>query len=271
MSEVIPFTAKKTMKLMIATPFYEVKAYSPYIVSLLISLKFLGDSGIEWDYIEVSGDSYVDRAKNSLMDQFLRSDSTHLFMVDSDMSWDVTGFARIVKDCLAGFEIVGAAYPCKNNWDFFGCIPRIDEKTGFVMGKEVEDIRVLDMLGIPGGFIIYSREAVERARPKLKIYREYNKDGTVNKEILECFKCNIETDGTRVGEDIYFQKRYQEAGGIVWLEPDCTIKHIGVKAWEGNYHEYLLNNRQSYEADALTVGKQLESCLEAYDKLCVSV
>jgi hypothetical protein len=268
MSEGSPFTAVKTIKMMIASAFYEVKAYSPYIVSLIISIKFLDKLGIEWDYVEVSGDSYVDRAKNSLMDQFLKSDCTHLFMVDSDMSWEVVGFGRMVKDALAGFELVGAAYPCKNNWEFFGCIPVADEKTGYVMGKELGDLRVLEMWGIPGGFILYSKEAIERARPNLKTYKEYGRDGTVLKEVLECFKCNIEADGSRIGEDIYFQQRYKEAGGIVWLEPDVTIKHIGVKAWEGNYHEFLLNNRGSWEADVMTFGQNMKDSLEDYDKKC---
>jgi hypothetical protein len=202
------------------------------------------------------------------MDQFLKSDFTHLFMVDSDMSWEVGGFARIIKDALAGFELVGCAYPCKNNWEFFGCIPVTDAETGFVKGKEVGDIRVLEMWGIPGGFIMYSREAVERTRPLLKTYIERSVEGEILKEVLECFKCNIEESGTRVGEDIYFQQRYKEAGGIVFLEPDATIRHIGYKAWEGNYHEYLLNSRGSREVDVMTFGQKMKESLEEYDRKC---
>lgn len=37
--------------------------------------------------------------------------------------------------------------------------------------------------------------------------------------------------------------RYREMGGRVWLEPNIKFNHIGVKAWEGNYHEYLLNKK----------------------------
>lgn len=242
LKKVIMSAMSKKIKLIIATPFYEVKAFSPYIVSLLDSLRLLHELGIEWDYYELSGDSYVDRAKNSLVHKFLESDATHILMIDSDMSWDVVGFGRIIKAALAGFEVVGAAYPCKNNWEFFGCVPNYNAE-GQLLGKEIGDIRLLDMWCMPGGFICYSRMAFERARPNLQTYH----DKTAGIDYLECFKCNIEENGGRVGEDVYFQLRYKEAGGIVWLEPDVTIRHFGVKAWEGNYHEFLLNNRGAYE------------------------
>jgi hypothetical protein len=237
------------MTVAIATPFYSVTAYSPYIVSLINSIRFLQEAGIDFDYYELSGDSYVDRAKNSLVHRFLESDATHLFMVDSDMYWDVEGFGRVIKACMAGCEIVGAAYPCKNNWQFFGCIPKFDPETQLIMGREDKEnnMRLLDMWGIPGGFLIYSREAIERTRPNLKSYTD-DKGITY----LECFKCNIEKNGTRVGEDIYFQLRYKEMGGLVWLEPNVTIKHIGVTSWEGNYHEYLLNERGAEEVSPMS-------------------
>lgn len=222
------------MKVVICTPFYEVKAYSPYISSLLNSIRVLDELKIEWDYHELSGDSYVDRAKNTLVNRFLEIDATHLFMIDSDLAWDIKGFARIIKAGLMGAEIVGGAYPNKNNWDSFGCIPLMED--GFPIGFEKDDMRLLEVWGIPGGFILYSREAFERTRSNLKSYIDHSNNITC----LECFKCNTESNGVRIGEDFYFQQRYRERGGKVWLEPNISFRHIGVKAWEGNYHEHLL-------------------------------
>lgn len=234
------------MKLVIATPFYEVKAYSPYVSSLLNSVKILNELNIEWDFYNLSGDSYVDRAKNGLVYKFLESDATHLFMIDSDMEWDIEGFGKMIKNALAGFELVGAAYPCKNNWEFFGCIPNLSEE-GLFMGKEVGDIRLMDMWGVPGGFIIYSREAFERTKSNVSIYV----DSTNNMTIYEFFKCNIEKDTqNRIGEDIYFQQRYKEMGGIVWMEPDITLRHWGVKAWVGNYQDFVMNGVKAREDEA---------------------
>lgn len=240
------------MKLVICTPFYEVKAYSPYVVSLINSIRVLQELGITWDYYELSGDSYVDRAKNTLIHRFLKDpDATHLFMIDSDLAWDVEGFARILKAALAGAEVVGGAFPNKNNWSTYGAIPNTDPETGLIKGKELDGMRLMDMWGIPGGFVIYSREAIERTRPLLATYTNWEKgpDGEPRQETyLEAFRCNIEKDGGRVGEDIYFQLRYREAGGMIWCEPDINFQHFGVKGWAGNFNSYVLNERKPDEA-----------------------
>ena len=97
--------------LVIASCFYEVKAYSPYVTSLVNSIGVLNELGIPFDYYELSGDSYVDRAKNTLVHRFLQSDASHLFMIDSDEAWNIEGFARMLKAAMAGAEVVGAAYP----------------------------------------------------------------------------------------------------------------------------------------------------------------
>ena len=208
------------------------------------SIRVLQEMKIEYDYYELSGDSYVDRAKNSLVDHFLKSDGTHMMMIDSDLEWDTEGFARLLKASLIGAEVVGGSYPNKNNWTTFGCMPMYSDD-GYILGKEIGETRLLEMYGIPGGFIIYSREAFERTRSNLKTYNSTDEKIT----ILECFRCNVEADGTRIGEDIYFQKRYREMGGKVWLEPNIRFVHYGVKGWKGNYHEYLLRQKLVAEAE----------------------
>lgn len=222
------------MKVVVATPFYEVKAYSPYITSLVSSIRALEQMRMDYDYYELSGDSYVDRAKNTLVHRFLQSDYTHIFMIDSDLAWSVDGFLKIIKAGMLGAEVVGGVYPNKNNWSSYGCIPM--SKDGYFVGKEIGDSKYIKSYGIPGGFILYSREAFERARPALQVYTDPN----INETFLECFRCNIEPHGGRIGEDIYFQARYRDCGGEVWLDPDISFIHFGVKGWEGNYHKYLM-------------------------------
>lgn len=264
----------KEFSLVIATPFYSVTAFAPYIVSLIDTIRALDELKVKHTYYQVTGDSYVDRAKNAIVHQFLKSDYTHLFMVDSDEAWDVAGFARVLRAAMSGCEVVGAAYPCKNNWEFYGCIPKYEEEDGkrYVLGKEENGMRLLDMWGIPGGFLIYSREAFERARPNLNTYEAPE----TGEKILEAFRCNIEPNGGRIGEDIYFQQRYKEMGGTVWLEPDVTIEHYGVKGWKGNYHEFLLKQKaENDQSEALgssaeeTMGllKGLKEDIEGYDYL----
>lgn len=254
--------------LFVGQAFYECKSFSPQIPCLMDAFRTMEELGIRYTYIQINGDSYVSRAKNALVHAFLKSDFTHLMILDSDHTWNLEGFMRLLRASLAGFEVVAGLYPCKNNWDFYGGWPRMD-KNGFLLGKEEGDIRVLDMQVIPGGFVIYSREAFERTRPFLDSYIAAED----NEEILEAFQDGIEfaiprltvedmepmlkedliaevlkrqrgeRSAGRIGEDVYFQRRYLEAGGKLWCEPNIDIGHIGIKEWRGNYQEHLLNCR----------------------------
>lgn len=291
----------RKIKLAIATPFYEVKAYSPYIVSLLSSIRVLEELHIEWDYWELSGDSYVDRAKNTLIHRFMEeSDFTHIMMIDSDLMWDTAGFIRVLKAAITGAEVVGGAYPNKNNWSTYGALPLMVDGQPIV--REAEGLTLYEMWGIPGGFLIYSRKAFERTKPNLNTYidaslstsfyeyfkmwvKEANFTDTSNtwekniqlefakamiefgnhigpnklEVFLECFRCNIEKNGGRIGEDIYFQQRYREMGGTVWCEPNIHFKHIGVNAWEGNFKLYMENNQEDLKKQSVEIlRKQLE-------------
>lgn len=263
----------KSYKLFIGQAFYECKSFSPQIPCLVDLFRVLDEAEIEYHYEQVNGDSYVDRAKNALVHQFLKSDATHLMIIDSDETWNVEGFAKLLRASMQGCEVVAGLYPCKNNWDFYGGFPNMD-KDGMLLGKEVGEIRILDMNIVPGGFIVYSKEAFERTRPNLDSYIAPEND----ERILEAFRCNIEVagmarktdeelaemsreeliahfkiwqrggrEGGRIGEDIYFQARYKEMGGKIWCEPDIEMGHIGMKEWKGNYQNHLLECRKGGE------------------------
>ena len=249
-----PCFRKVDMKLVIATPFYEVKAYSPYITALLNSVKALNELNIEWDYYQLAGDSYVDRAKNTLVHKFMESDNTHLFMIDSDLNWDVKGFMRLIMAAKAGADVVGGTFPNKNLWNTFGVQIMTDEE-GNMLGYEKDNMRLLEANCMPGGFLIYSRKAFEMAQPYIKKYVQFEGEKAAKQDYsepiynYEYFCCAVENDGDgRVGEDVYFQNKFRQAGGKLYIEPKIDFEHWGVKGWKGNYHEYLLRQRTIREA-----------------------
>ena len=133
---------RQRMRVVIATPFYELKGFSPYIQSLQATIRLLGQCGIDWRFMDLSGDSYVHRARNTMCDTFLQDpDATDLFFIDSDMSWNPQAF---VKMCLLPEEVVGGSYPVKNCWKAWTSLPHWQEENGknVLKGRELGDGRL---------------------------------------------------------------------------------------------------------------------------------
>ena len=215
--------------LVIASAFYEVKAFSPYVSSLAEAFILLREAGIPYTYMNISGDAYVDRAKNGLVDRFLKTDCSHMMIIDSDLEWDVEGFGKLLKAAMQGAEVVGGTYLCKGDYTEYAVSPVVED--GQYVGNMECGFLVLQVLSLPGGFTIYSRESFERVRPAVD---SYDMDG----DVLEVFSCEVEKGNdrnARVGEDMYFQRKYLSQGGKLYLVPDINLTHWGVKGYQGNF------------------------------------
>lgn len=217
-------------KLLIATPFYSVSAFSPYITSLVHTCKMLAAADIEFDFWELSGDSYVDRARNTIANKFMDSDYTHLIFIDSDHKWDLEGFVNLLK---ADADVVGAGYPCKNKWDFFSCILEDSEDHRPVVNEQ----GLIKAWGVPTGFMKIRREVFVKLAEMMpeNYYMTGDPDTGEQHKVFNFFGRM-----PPLGEDISFCRRWASIGGELWVEPRVTITHYGVKGWEGNYHEFLM-------------------------------
>lgn len=222
-------------KYMFATPFYELKGYSPYIRSIFQTVYALARrTSVEFEYIERSGDSYVWRARNMLADTFMRSDYSHLFFIDSDHGWDLEAIMRMLK---ADVEVVGATYPMKNGWEQYAGtvytdekgIPELDHETGLIRAHSV-----------PTGFMKIKRSVFEKMKKAYphSWYFDTDENG-ITRKFYDYFG-HLTTNHVKMGEDISFCRRWELIGGELWIEPRCNIAHCGQKIWEGNYHQYLM-------------------------------
>lgn len=244
------FDAKKPyytprMKVIIATPFYEMRGFSPYIVSLAQTIRQLTMLGIEHEYWELSGDSYVDRAKNTITNKFLEDPAaTDLFIIDSDMQWDVRGFMQMLS---LPEQIVMGSYPQKNLWQAWTAIPELvpDDNIPNRMnprGRMLGNGRALLRAAyLAGGFIRMKRQCLEQYRDHYKddVYQDMAADPSCQDRVYTEFYACERKDRLRWGEDRFFGRRMQEIGVDSWIYPDIHFGHYGVKGWQGNYHNFL--------------------------------
>lgn len=232
-------------KIIIATPFYMGLCFAPYKSSITATTNWFTKQGIEWDVIDLNGDSYVDRAKNTLAAKFLESDGTDLFMIDSDMSWDLNGVARMLSH---NEDVVAGAFPMKNAWNVFTGDPEL--KDGLLMGKDLGDgSSLLKARMVAGGFILIKRNALERfadAYPD-NIYLDPAADptcpGRIYTAFFECCRFNFQ----RFGEDAHFCRLCRDAGIGLWMDPNITFGHFGFNGWHGNWHDKLKSAAKAME------------------------
>lgn len=233
-----------TGKLVIATPMRSGEGHAEYIYSMVQTSKLLERWGVTFDYWAVPGDLYIDRVRNTICTRFLEGDATDLIFVDADQSWNPVGLARLL---VYEDEIVGGSYPMKNDWGRWTATLEKD-RFGRNIRKDVhEGHYLLKAQMLPTGFMRIKRTALERfanAYPG-RIYQCPGADpeapGRVYVDFFECARDNL----IRYGEDGYFCKLWRDIGGELWVDPDITLGHHGVKKWEGNLHETLLAQKAS--------------------------
>lgn len=235
--------APTKMKVIFATPFYMSQQLSHYGESMLHTCKMLTQAGIDWEFMPVNGDSYVDRAKNTIVANFLQSDGTDLIMIDSDEQWQPAAISRLLQH---PEEIVAGAYPFKNNWGKFAGNPLLKTVDGveqYAGYRELSDGScLLEAYNIAGGFTRIKRSALEKyadAYPNDVYLDPFAWPGQPGRIYTMFFMCDVK-DFQRYGEDAYFSRRMKECGVKLWIDPNITITHYGMNGWSGNLHEHLL-------------------------------
>ena len=240
-------------KVMISTPFYESRGFSPYINAITATVKMLDAAGIDHQFYEVSGDSYAHRAKNTILSKFLENpEFTDLFMVDSDMYWNPEAVLIML---MQPEEIIVGSYPQKNSWHMWTSIPKFepaDDGRSYITEKKLPTGGSL-MLGesLAGGFMVIKRSALEKfqqAFPDL-VYQDPGADPSAPERVYTAFFWPEIREKRFWGEDRMFSRRLAEMGMKWWIYTDINFSHWGVKGWSGNFREHMEKLKQSVPAN----------------------
>lgn len=247
-------------KLFIATPMYGGMAHGLYIKSCLDLQTTMNKYNIETKFSFLFNESLITRARNYLVDEFLRSGHTHLLFIDSDIHYnpqDVLALMALDKD------VIGGPYPKKSiNW---GNVAQAARNHPNMQPKELETLvgeyvfnvvkgtkqfqvtDPLEVLEIGTGFMMVKREVFDKmkdAYPMIHYKPDHvgqaNFDGT--RYIHAFFDTVIDTKDSITGggsdrylsEDYMFCQMWRKIGGQVWLCPWMKTQHIGTYAFTGN-------------------------------------
>ena len=250
----------KNHKVFIATPMYGGMAHGMYIKSCLDLQSTLGKYGIETKFSFLFNESLITRARNYLVDEFLRSGYTHLLFIDSDVHYnpeDVVALLALDKD------VIGGPYPKKSiNW---GNVAEAARKHPNMNPRELEKLvgeyvfnvvkgtsqfqvtEPLEVMEIGTGYMLVKRHVFDKMAieyPNIRYKPDHvgqsNFDGS--RYIHAYFDTVIDSKESITGggtdrylsEDYMFCQMWRKMGGEIWLCPWMKTQHIGTYAFTGD-------------------------------------
>jgi hypothetical protein len=246
-------------KIFIGTPMYGGNCSGSYTKSCTDLAMMCAANGIDVRFYYLFNESLIQRARNYVVDEFMRSECTHLVFIDSDIAFDprdVLGLIAIqVSD--PKYNIVTGPYPKKTiAWEKVKKAVEIGkaEDTPFALDQYTADyvfnpINKLASFNLSEpleigeggtGFMCIPKETFEKYKEAYPEYsykpdhiRTENFDGS--NEIMAYFDCVIDPKTKRyLSEDYFFCHKARAAGMQVWMCPWMQINHIGSYIFKGN-------------------------------------
>lgn len=255
----VPIEELRKRKLMVATPMYGGQCSGLYAKSMANLTALATSHGIHITLYYLFNESLITRARNYCVDEFLRSQCTHLMFIDSDIGFDpndVIAMLAIQGDDTP-YDVIAGPYPKKTiSWEKIKLAvdKGVADENPTVLEKYVGDyvfnpktsqssIPIGDLVevGEAGtGFMMIRRKTFEQykqAYPQLSYKPDHARtehfDGS--REIHAYFDCIIDPETKRyLSEDYNFCYHVQKFGGKVWFCPWMQLQHVGSYVFGGS-------------------------------------
>jgi hypothetical protein len=204
-------------------------------------------------------ESLITRARNYCCDEFIRSDSTHMMFIDSDIGFNPQDVIALLamQDDDSDYDVIGGPYPKK-------CISWEKVKLAVDKGFADEDPNQLErfvgdyvfnpkqgsgsipigepveVLEIGTGFMMVRKKTLLKFTEAFPQYnyrpdhvRTEHFDGT--REIMQFFQAEIDPKSKRyLSEDYWFCQKIQELGMKTWFCPWMKMQHVGTYIFGGS-------------------------------------
>jgi len=247
-------------KIFVATPMYGGQCAGMYTKSTndlgMLATKY----GIDVKFYYLFNESLITRARNYCVDEFMRSECTHLMFIDSDIGFapnDVFALIALQMADQENIDIITGPYPKKSiSWEKIAKAVKQGhaDENPFKLERFVGDYvfnpaqgitqfrvdRPVEVLEAGTGFMCIPRatfEKYEQAYPEYHYKPDHIRtdafDGS--REIMAYFDCIIDPESKRyLSEDYMFCQNVRKAGMKVWMCPWMELKHMGSYIFGGS-------------------------------------
>jgi len=209
-------------KVLIGTPAHDGRVDVWYANSLVNTIRLAHQKEILIVPIFMAYDSLVQRARNDLVRIALKDEFDDLIFIDSDQEWDPEWvFSLLDRE----EPVVGGTVVKKSDMTAFNV-------KAFPEGLNREENGLMAVESVGTGFLKISREALQKVWDESP---EYTNEGRICRMVFDVQLI----DGELVSEDNIFCSKWRSLGGTVWIDPEMTCNHIGVKKYGGDFLAYL--------------------------------
>jgi hypothetical protein len=250
-------------KIFVATPMYGGNCHGMYCKSTADLAKMGQAYGIDIKFFYLFNESLITRARNYCVDEFMRSDYTHLMFIDSDIGFDpndVLTLAALMdpdaeeadrKDIMCGpypkktiaWEKIKMAVDKGFADDNPGELERFVGDYVFNPAEGQTQVRIdepVKVLEGGTGFMMITKHAFEKFNEHYPDYsyrpdhvRTKHFDGS--REIMMYFQALIDEKTKRyLSEDYMFCQWMQKVGVDVWMAPWMRLQHTGSYTFGGS-------------------------------------
>jgi hypothetical protein len=230
----------------VATPMYGGMTTGVYVQSLINMVGQFSAMGHKVSCAFMFNESLIQRARNNMAHQFLKSEADYLFWIDADIKFRPEDALRML---MADKDVIGGIYPKKEiNWtqvrdaakadkenlqNFTGSfvVNLINANSGNVVVRQDQPCEVA---ALGTGFMLIKRHVLEKLKKKVKRYKNDMTALPYGEEIHEFFGVPIDKESGRLlSEDYDFCHKWRKAGGKVYAAPWCQLGHMGTYLFEG--------------------------------------
>jgi len=246
-------------KLFLAAPMYGGQCAGMFAKSVADLSSICTSNGIELRSYFLFNESLITRARNYCVDEFMRSDCTHMMFIDSDIGFDPRDVLAMLA--LQGedteYDVLAGPYPKKCiSWEKIKLAvdKGVADEDPNVLEKFVGDyvfnpkggggnIRIdqpVEVMEVGTGFMMTRRSAFEKFEKAFPQYsykpdhvRTEAFDGS--REIMQYFQAEIDPASKRyLSEDYWFCQKMIEIGGKIWYCPWMKLQHVGSYIFGGS-------------------------------------
>lgn len=241
----------KTRPLFLATPMYGGMCSGTYAKSLAELSGAFATYGLPLQQYFLFNESLITRARNYSVDEFLRSECTHMIFIDSDIGFSAQDVITLLALCTdeSNYDVICGPYPKKTiAWEKIkhAVDKGVADNDPNILDRFVGDYvfnpvgggsfslnEPVEVLEAGTGFMMIRRSTLLKYReayPETAYLPDHvrtaNFDGS--REIHAFFDCKIDPVSRRyLSEDYLFCQNVRKMGGHVWLCPWMQLQHYG--------------------------------------------